>query len=112
MKLSEFPDEIKHFSTKLQEEIQVRDILHSQKKEMDIEIERKVQSLDPKIVKNENQRDIARFDFRDEAYANLLDVITQVESNAMQLKIHIQYLRDGFEVAKIENQGAIAANYV
>jgi hypothetical protein len=111
MKLTEFPDEIKHFSTKLQEEMEVRDTLYSQKKEKDIEIERRVQVLDPKVVKNENQRDIARFDFRDEDYANLIEVIAEVESNIAKLKIHIQFLRDKFAVAKLELQDQISSHY-
>jgi hypothetical protein len=112
MKLSELPQLIKQQSLLVQELIDSRDYhLFIQKLE-DVEIERKVQDLDPKLVKNEKQRDIARFDFRDEDYSIRLDNIAALESDIAKAKIELQYLRDLFAVEKIENQGAIAAAYV
>ena len=112
MTLSELPRAIKDQSVMIQQITEVRDCLLNQKKRMDIEIERKVQSLDSKLVKNENQRDIARFDFRSDAYNSLLDDLAKTEHELAVAKIHLQYLRDMFAVEKIENQGAIAAAYV
>jgi hypothetical protein len=112
MKLSELPQLIKEQALKVQELAEERDYFLTTKKEKDIEIERKVQSLDPKVIKNENQREVARFDFRDEDYDGLLGAIIYVESELAKSKIELQYLRDEFAVAKIENQGQIAAAYV
>jgi hypothetical protein len=113
MNLSEFPTLIKSQSLKIQSLVEIRDRLMDTKKEMDIEIERKVQALDPKVFKNETLRDIARFDHRTDQYNDLLIDIINVDSDIAVERIQFQYLRDEFSVAKIEHQGAIAAaNYV
>ena len=112
MKLSELPLEIQRQSLIIQDISREITELLSSKKEMDIEIERKVQSLDPKVFKNENQREIARFDLRSDGYKTLLADIVNAEADLAEAKIQLQYLRDMFAVEKIENQGAIAAAYV
>lgn len=111
MKLSEFPEEINKFSLELQKSIEERDNLLVNKKAFDIEIEKRVQGLDPKICKNESQRDIARFDFRSDLYLELLAAIVEVDSEIAALKIHIQFLRDAFSVAKLELQDQISTHY-
>lgn len=103
MKLSEFPEEICNFSLELQKSIEERAELLAKKEQFDIEIERQVQDLDQKVFKNENLRGIARFDFRNDLYLELLAAIVEVDSEIAALKIHIQFLRDAFAVAKIES---------
>jgi hypothetical protein len=104
MKLSEFPEEINKFSLELQKEIEARDEFLGHKKAADIAIEKLVQSLDKKVCSNDTQREIARFDLRDDYYQSILSAISEADSNIAQLKIHIQFLRDSFTVAKLELQ--------
>jgi hypothetical protein len=78
MKLSKFPTLIQNKSLQVQSLIEMRDRFLVSKKEMDIAIERIVQQLDPKVFKNENLRDIARFDHRTDGYNDLLDDITGI----------------------------------
>jgi hypothetical protein len=104
MKLSEFPEEINKFSLELQKEIEARDEFLNHKKAADITIEKIVQGLDKKVCSNDPQREIARFDLRDDYYESILGAISEAESSIAQLKIHIQFLRDSFTVAKLESQ--------
>lgn len=112
MKLFEFPLVIKDVSLKLQNEIERRDEFLSHKKAADIAIDKIVQSLDKKVCANDRDREIKRFELRDDYYQSVLDAIADSESVIALLKIELQYLRDAFSVAKIENQGEIAAAYV
>jgi hypothetical protein len=109
MKLSELPQLIKERALEVQSLIEDREYLLTNKKELDIQIERQVQSLDPKVYKNENMRDIARFDLRNQEYRDVLLAIARIETALACTKIELQYLRDEFAVAKLELQDAIAS---
>ncbi len=108
MKLEEFPGAIHEQTLAFQLAVEERDKLLDLKKEADIDIERKVQSLDSKLVKNENQREIFRFDFRDDGYRALLEEIANILAD---YKAELQFLRDSFAVAKLELQDQISTHY-
>ena len=99
MQLSEMPEAIKRQADLVQQITEMRDSYLNQKKRQDIEIERIIQAANHK---NELQRDIARFDLRDDTYKDLLSIIQKVEHNLAVAKIELQYLKDTFEVLKLE----------
>ena len=99
MQLSEMPEAIKRQADLVQQITEMRDSYLNQKKRQDIEIERIIQAANHK---NELQRDIARFDLRDDTYKDLLSIIQKVEHNLAVAKIELQYFKDTFEVLKLE----------
>lgn len=111
MKLFEFPLVIKDVSLKLQNEIERRDEFLSHKKAADIAIDKIVQSLDKKVCANDRDREIKRFELRDDYYQSVLDAIAGSESVIAVLKIELQYLRDSFAVSKLELQDQISTHY-
>ena len=111
MELSKFPQAIKEQALEIQRLSEIRDRFITEKKEEDIKIEKLVQGMDPKLCKNENQREIARFDFRTVQYNEILANIIEVESHLAAAKTELQYLRDEFSIAKLELQDQIITHY-
>ena len=101
MNLTELPTLIKAQALEVQRLSEKLEQSRWHKKLADIEIEKQVQVLDKKVCSNENQRDIARYDLRDNAYNALLAAIVREESQLAAAKIELEYLKNEFEVAKI-----------
>ncbi len=106
MNLTELPNLIKAQALEVQRISEQLEQSRYHKKLADIEIEKQVQSLDKKVCSNEDKREIARYDLRDNNYDALLSIIVREENKLAAAKVELEYLKNEFEVAKIsyENQ--------
>lgn len=101
MNLTELPTLIKNQALEVQRISEQLEQSRYHKKLADIEIEKQVQALDKKVCSNEDKREIARYDLRDNAYNDLLAAIVREENKLAAAKIELEYLKNEFEVAKI-----------
>jgi hypothetical protein len=106
MNLTELPNLIKAQALEVQRISEQLEQSRYHKKLADIEIEKQGQSLDKKVCSNEDKREIARYDLRDNNYDALLSIIVREENKLAAAKVELEYLKNEFEVAKIsyENQ--------